>query len=130
MTFKTIQEMLGYESAEAEQARLAEAPEHSLNHWLSGLEVQIRGVIDDRLIQLPRQHDDLRVVVVPITRRPASESVKAEQPRRLYADWWECAVVASEDPRYPVGGYRLSIPEAELRRGSAVDLITLLGSQP
>lgn len=35
---------------------------------------------------------------------------------------WECVVIESDDPRYPVGGYRPCVSYAELRRGRLVEL--------
>lgn len=120
------------ETPEAEVARLAAAPEGSLNHALSKLPVTITEPLKDLVIELPwaatERGSGHRVVVVPIEdrgeSRPAGE--EAPLPRRRHESWWTCAVVASDHPSYPVGGHRLSIPEAELVRGTKVDLFAEL----
>src|SRR5690606_38859247 len=38
------------------------------------------------------------------------------------SDWYSCCVVASEDPRYPVGGYHLAIPKSELLEATPLGL--------
>lgn len=122
---------IGYlETAEAERDRLAACPEGSINHELSKLPVTITGPLQDLLIELPWKHTERgehrrhRVVVVPFEYRGDSrpESEQETLPRRRHAGWWACAVVASDHPSYPVGGYRLSIPTAELVRGRHIDL--------
>jgi hypothetical protein len=62
--------------------------------------------------------------VVPIEYRgeARTEGEEEPRPRKRHAGWWNCAVVASDRPSYPVGGYRLSIPAAELARGKRIEL--------
>lgn len=114
MAFKTNRE-----TPEAEAARLAQSPEGSQTHRLSLMPVNILGDVQDMLIELPRFGDepDHTVVVVPIESHLFSGFDPEELPRRRYQYSWSCIVVASNHPSYPVGGYRLSIPEYQLRRG-------------
>lgn len=110
-----------FEAPEAEVARLAEAPEGSKTHALSLLPVNILGPLDDLMIELPLEAGwNLTVVVVPFKRVQRSEEERAnrEMPFRRHDGWWDCIVIASDHPSYPVGGHRLSIPEAELVRGT------------
>ena len=121
MAFKT-----NMETPEAEAARLAEAPEGSINHALSSMPVNIRGIIKDgMLIQLPALPGEdpatHSYVVTPITAHPLSRWVEPELdplPRRRYNLSWDCIVVASNHPRVPVGGHRVNIPEYQLVRGT------------
>lgn len=121
-------ERIGFiETEEQERERLAQAPEGSLNHELSKLPVTITGWLQDLLIELPwkaTERGEHRVVVVPIEYHgetcPAGE--QEQLPRKRHAGWWTCAVVASDHPSYPVGGHRLSIPTAELVRGTQIKL--------
>lgn len=108
-----------FETEEAEAARLAESPVGSTNHRLSTMPIQILANVQDMLIELPRFGDkpDHTIVVVPIDSHPFSGADAEERPRRRYQITWTCAVIASDHPSYPVGGYRVSIPEYELRRG-------------
>lgn len=107
------------ETPEAEAARLAESPEGSQNHRLSRMPVTIHGDFEGVLIELPRFGDepDYTVVVLPIESHRFSGFDPEELPRRRYQYSWACITVASNNPRVPVGGNRLSIPEYQLRRG-------------
>ncbi|WP_340375867.1 hypothetical protein U5640_12360 [Streptomyces sp. SS7] len=117
------------ETAEQEQARLAQAPEGSTNHYLSTLPVTIEGWPKDLVVELPwqqpRTDQSYRVVVVPIEFRkdPLPDGVEEEPlPRKRHSGSWTCAVVYSDHPSYPVGGYRIVVPAAELARGRKIDL--------
>lgn len=108
------------ETPEQEVARLAEAPAGSINHELSKLPVTIPEWPQDLLIELPwaaTERSTQRVVVVPIEYHKDSQS-DDQRPRRRHAGSFNCVVVYSEHPSYPVGGYRLSISAAELARGT------------
>lgn len=110
-----------FEPREAEIARLASAPERSINHQLSKLPVNIQGWIQDQLIVMPNVALDpdsyRRIVVVPMTFHPGDKQDEA-LPRRRNTGSWDCIVVASQDERYPVGGHRICVPEAQLVRGT------------
>ena len=111
-----------FEAPEAESARLGESPVDSINHTLSTLPVNIDGDIQDLIIQMPRMHaDDLHtVIVVPFERvKPNASEIEAHKdlPHKRHVGWWNCLVVASDHPSYPVGGHRISVPEAQLVRG-------------
>jgi hypothetical protein len=117
------------ETAEQERARLAQAPEGSLNHYLATLPVTIKEWPGDLLVELlwepPRTNQSYRIVVVPIEFRKDAlpDGVKEESvPRKRHSGSWTCAVVFSTHPSYPVGGYRIVVPAAELARGRKVDL--------
>ncbi|MDL5199656.1 hypothetical protein [Streptomyces sp. ALI-76-A] len=117
------------ETKEQEQARLAQAPEGSTNHYLSTLPVTIEEWPKDLVVELPweppRTDQSYRVVVVPIEFRKdlLPEGVEEEPlPRKRHSGSWTCAVVYSNHPSYPVDGYRIVVPAAELARGRRVDL--------
>ncbi|ELP66282.1 hypothetical protein ACOT81_38670 [Streptomyces sp. WI04-05B] len=117
------------ETEEQERARLAQAPEGSINHYLSTLPVTIEEWPKDLLVELPweppRTDRPYRVVVVPIEFRKDAlpEGVEEEPlPRKLHSGSWTCAVVFSDHPSYPVGGYRIVVSAAEIARGRKVDL--------
>ena len=119
------------ETPEEERARLAQSPEGSKSHELSKLPVTITsGWVQDLLIELSwgTQGHSHRVVVVPIVFRAAgAESSEGSEDsetalRRRYSGSWECAVVASDHPSYPVGGHRLAIGTAELVRGKQISV--------
>lgn len=123
MAFKAL-----FEDPAAEVARLAAAPEGSRSHALSKLPVRISGWIQDFTIELPwawagtgLHGDHHRVVVVPIEYTGDGMADEA-LPRRRHSGFWTCAVIASNDERYPVGGHRLVISEAELVRGRQLSL--------
>ncbi|MFD4247842.1 hypothetical protein ACFWP3_40635 [Streptomyces sp. NPDC058525] len=125
------------ETEEQERARLAQAPEGSLNHYLSTLPVTIDEWAKDLLVELPWQqpHADrsYRLVVVPIEFREDTlpEGVEVERlPRKLHSGSWMCAVVFSDHPGYPAGGFRIAVPDAQIARGRKVDLVGALASLP
>lgn len=115
--FKTI-----FEAPEVEAARLAQSPVGSTNHALSQLPVNIHQHIQDLMIELPLFRDEPRrtIVVVPIEsyRYPSQETDTETLPRRRYNSSWTCIVVSSDHPSYPVGGYRIVMPEYQLVRGT------------
>ncbi|MFE4332516.1 hypothetical protein ACFRQM_24755 [Streptomyces sp. NPDC056831] len=123
-------EKIGFiETEDQEQARLAQAPEGSLNHYLSALPVTIAEWPKDLLVELPweppRTDQSFHVVVVPIEFRKDAlpEGVDEEPlPRKRHSGSWMCAVVFSDHPSYPVGGFRIDVPAAEIARGRKVDL--------
>ncbi|MFD2794593.1 hypothetical protein ACFS27_13635 [Promicromonospora vindobonensis] len=123
-------ELIGFvETPEQERDRLAQAPDGSINHFLSTLPVTIPGWPLDLLIELPwvapRTDRKYRVVVVPIEyqRDFLPDGVDQEPlPRRRHSGSWTCAVVASDHPAYPVGGHRIVVSGAELARGKRVSL--------
>ncbi|WP_328689858.1 hypothetical protein OHA74_12215 [Streptomyces phaeochromogenes] len=117
------------ETEEQERARLAQAPEGSINHYLSTLPVTIEEWPKDLLVELPweppRTDRPYRIVAVPIEFRKDAlpEGVEEEPlPRKLHSGSWMCAVVFSDHPSYPVGGFRIDVPAAEIARGRRVDL--------
>ncbi|MEO3931425.1 hypothetical protein WMO79_01240 [Micrococcaceae bacterium Sec7.4] len=115
MAFKT-----NIETPEAEAARMAQSPEGSTNHALSSMPVNILGDIQDLMIEVPKftGDRDQSIVVVPFESHGYGAPADPTQPRLRYNRSWSCIVVASEDPRYPVGGYRVTYPEYQLRRGT------------
>lgn len=117
------------ETEEQERERLAQSPEGSSNHHLSTLPITIAEWPQDLLIELPwelpRTGESHRVVVVPIDYRKdiLPEGVEQEPlPRKRNAGSWTCAVVSSNHPSYPVGGYRIVISSAELARGKKLSI--------
>lgn len=113
-TFNGVQLL---ETPEEEVARLAKSPVGSKNHRMSQLPVNIRRNVQDLIIELPWDEGNT-VVVVPFEMHERNPEERGSMPYKRYDDWWRCLVVASNNPSYPVGGYRLSIPEAELVRGT------------
>lgn len=108
-----------FEDPEVEVARLAAAPAGSLNHELSKLPVNIEGDLLDLMIELPRtqnRYEHTTLIVVPFRFDKGADQNEA-LPFKRNTGWWDCIVVASDDPVYPQGGHRLSIPAAELVRG-------------
>lgn len=127
MTMSFLTRVGFLETPEQEQTRLASAPEGSISHALSHLPVVITEPLQDLLIQLPWAATDrtnARVVVVLIEFSPDihPDGEDEPRPRRRHVGHWECAVVSSDHPSYPVGGHRLSISTAELVRGTRVIL--------
>lgn len=126
-------EKIGFvETPEQEQARLALAPEGSKSHALSQLPVTIEGWPEGLVIELPWAEMGLYdephcVIVVPVQYHADSRPEGEEQPlpHRRHSGWWDCIVVASDHPSYPVGGHRLSISGAELARGKKIDVFEL-----
>lgn len=125
MTFTSILDKI-LETPEEEVARLATAPEGSKGHWLAGLPVLISAAdLKGLVIELPIQHGDHRIVVVPVENRGDSsrEDHRASTGKiRRHGAWWHVIVIASDHRSYPVGGYDLSIPEAELVRGQCLTI--------
>ncbi|WP_311245417.1 MULTISPECIES: hypothetical protein [unclassified Microbacterium] len=109
-----------FEAPEVEVARLATAPVGSKAHTLSTLPVNIRGPVEDLMIELPfAAQSGYTVVVVPFDSYELTAEEKAEKPPiRRYRTWWRCLVIASNHPSYPVGGNRLAIGEDEIVRGT------------
>lgn len=126
--------MILWETDEQEAARLATAEPGSISHQMSALPVNVRGVLIDRIIELPpmtHTQDNSahhRLVVVPISDRNRNQGLRSQPPSatsrpiRLNTDHFECAVVYSEDPRYPVGGHRTTVHASVLVRGREVGL--------
>jgi hypothetical protein len=115
MAFKTM-----FEAPEVEAARLAQSPVGSRNHALSQIPVNIKQSLQDLMIELPHFEDEPRhtIVVVPVESHRHSTTDPTAQPRRRYNSSWTCIVVASDHPSYPVGSYRISLPEYQLVRGT------------
>jgi len=119
--FKTL-----FEDPSLEIARLAAAPEGSINHAMSLLPVLIHGVLDDLMIELPdtdlvsgiatRTHT---IIVVPFLRHVSEDekNTPPSMPFKLHRGYWDCIVVASDSPSYPVGGHRINVSESQLVRG-------------
>ncbi|MFF8902538.1 hypothetical protein ACF082_34280 [Streptomyces lydicus] len=136
LTTVAFLEKIGFiETEEQEQARLAQAPEGSQNHYLSTRPVTIAEWPKDMLVELPweppRTNQSYCVVVVPIEFREDAlpEGVEEEPlPRKRHSGSWMCAVVFSDHPSYPVGGFRIDVPAAEIARSRKVDLASGLAS--
>lgn len=105
-----------FETDEQEAARLAEAPAGSKSHHLSGLPVTMSERPRGKVLRLP--WDGYTVVVVPMKFSP---SLERSTPRQ-HSGSWDCIVVYSDDPRYPVDGYDLAISVSEIRRSTEVPL--------
>lgn len=119
-----------FETDAEETARLAQAPAGSTNHSLSLLPVTNAHPDQYHLIELPwkqihpcsgttggLRHEcngGHRIVVLPLKRNPGTPDTSL--PSRHDGDW-DCRIVASDHPSYPVGGYDICCPESELRRG-------------
>ncbi|MFD7661275.1 hypothetical protein ACFV57_01445, partial [Streptomyces sp. NPDC059788] len=57
------------------------------------------------------------------------EGVEEEpMPRKRHSGSWTCAVVCSDHPSYPAGGFRMVVPTAEIARGRKIDLSGALAS--
>ncbi|GAA4924432.1 hypothetical protein [Nesterenkonia rhizosphaerae] len=112
------------ETEEEEVARLARFPQGSTWHELSKLPVLINEPeVRHLLIELPVANSDgHRMVVVPTVGSRATPVEGEENKLQRYGTHWECAIVASDHPRYPVQGYRISVPEAQLRRGRRLSI--------
>jgi hypothetical protein len=125
MTFTSILDKI-LETPDEEVARLAAAPDGSKSHWLAGLPVLISAAdLKGLVIELPVHHGDRRIVVVPVENRGDSsrEAHRAKTGKiRRNGAWWQVIVVASDHPSYPVGGYDLTVPEAELVRGRPLSI--------
>lgn len=119
MAFKT-----NYEAPEVEVARLAAAPEGSRSHTLSTLPVNIAGVLEHRIIEIPPATMGGHTVVVVPTERYLSPSERGETPWKRHRGSWRCIVIASDHPSYPAGprGPLIDIPAAQLVRGQIREL--------
>ncbi len=113
-----------FEDPEAEVARAS-----GLNgRRLSRYQVNIDGPLQDRPIWLPDFYHTgcetpLRLlVVVPFLRHAYYEDNPDGMPRKRYWASWDCIVIASDIPEYPVGGHRIVIAEEELVRGFVKNL--------
>lgn len=103
------------ETDEAE--RLATFPEGSRNHALAALPVICRAWPRGRLVMLPDLGEGV-IVVMPIMfhrREPANDG-----PIRLDG-CWDCVVVQSDSSAYPVGGYDITVDDAEIRCGRLLE---------
>lgn len=116
------------ETEKEEQARLAQTPVGSRSYGLSQLPANILrntgSGLEGMLIELPRlpladgSVPEGRIVVVPVK---IENTVRREGAKMHRNDgYWTCVVVASTVSSYPVGGYKLSVPEAELVRGTRI----------
>ena len=117
--FKSIMNM---ETEEQETARLSADPEGSRTHELSKLPITIREAkLEGFIIEL---HWEKRIVVVPLAQYfpPRSEEQKASKEPRPRDSSWDCVVIASDYDAYPVGGYHITVPTVELRRGKRIEL--------
>ncbi|WP_424862987.1 hypothetical protein [Streptomyces sp. MMS24-I29] len=127
-------ERIGFiETEEQERERLAQAPEGSINHYLATLPETIPGWPQDLLVQLPweppRTEQRYMIVVVPFQFHGGSlpEGVEEEPlPRKRNSGSWDCIVVHSDHPGYPVGGHRICVSDAEIARGRKIDLARAL----
>lgn len=125
-----------FETDDEEAARLAKAPAGSLSHCLSLLPVTHPYPARHHLIELPARmtrpcsdssvrrgkhecNGGHRIVVLPLERHAGSAA--ASLPSRHNGSW-DCRIVASDHPIYPVGGYDICCSESELRRGRIVEV--------
>ena len=123
-----------FETEDQERARLALSHPHSKSGMLAPLPVTVRHLDTGMLIELPQlRHadeddadtEDRRIIVALVTFRSGATPREPGEPRRRDGSW-HAMVVASTHPSYPVGGFDLSIGEAELRRGRLVEASALL----
>lgn len=136
MAFKGIQIT---ETDAEETARLARAPEGSINHALSQLPITNPYPTTTQVLELPGTKSGKcsgtagglshecdgthRIVVIPI--RQVGKATNAAGGHQLpvqHTGHWACRVLASDHPSYPVGGHDLSLCESELRRPKVVEL--------
>lgn len=124
-----------FETDEEETARLAQAPRHSTNHTLSSLPVTNSHPDQYHLVELPWSQlhrcpgvtgnlshgcdGTHRVVVLPLTFHLSSDDKTFP---RQHNGSWDCRIVASDHPSYPVGGYDICCSESELRRGRVLEI--------
>lgn len=124
-----------FESDAEEASRLAQAPIGSIDHCLSLLPVTLAHPARHHLIELPQRkvrngpretagahpdcEADYRIVVLPVTRHPGRTDSCV--PSR-HDGSWDCRIVASDHPSYPVGGHDICCSESELRRGQIVEV--------
>lgn len=119
------------ETEEEERARLAQYPVGSTNHDLSKLPITIKTDVRNMVIQLPGApygSTQNTMIVVPIDYRPpvAGDELTESKKHKRNSGSWTCAIVASDHPSYPVGGYNVVITEAELARSKRIDLLSLM----
>lgn len=127
MTFRSLIET---ETDDQERARLAEAPEGSINHELAGLPVLNAHPTRGQALELTRHYHGQRLVVIPLEFVPGATSgakwhntALEERPIRKHDGSWHCVVLASTHDSYPAGGFDLSISTSELRRSRPLDLL-------
>lgn len=117
----TFVRSLAAETPEQEAARLAGSPEGSLNHTLSSLPETIHAAfVRGAVLELPAAGH--RIVVVPVKYRGPSVLDPDARLNERNAGSWESVVVASDHPSYPVGGYDIVVPTAQLVRGKRLRL--------
>lgn len=123
-----------FETDAEETARLAQAPVGSISHSLSLLPVTNPHPDKHHLVELsspmPESCSDTtgglshkcngahRIVVLPLNHRAGSSDTL---PRR-HDGYWDCRIVSSDHPSYPVGGYDICVSASELRRGRVVEV--------
>lgn len=119
MAFKT-----NIETPEQERQRLAQAPVGSRMHELSTMPVNIAHVTEGLLIKIDLGPNHT-VVVAPLKHHAdatahthLAQQAEASKPRRRHSGSWDCLIVASNHPHYPVGGYRINLPAYQLARGT------------
>jgi hypothetical protein len=110
------------ETLEQEKDRLSQYPEGSIYHDLSKLPVTILERPEGLLILLTRMLPEYRVVVVPVTCHTNKRHYASGELRQRFSEWWDCIVVSSDHPMYPVGSYQVSISAAELARGEKLSV--------
>lgn len=98
------------ETDEQSRARLAAAPQGSINRQLAELPINIRERPRGLTLLLPRTG----LVVVPIEYRPSLGQASGNP--RPGSDGWGCVVVRGNDT-YPVGGHDIVVSSDEIRRG-------------
>lgn len=128
--------LLKTETDNQERARLAEAPEGSINHELAALQVLNPHPGRGQVLELTRDYHGQRIVVMPLEFVPGRTSdakwhntAPERRPIRQHDGWWHCIVLASTHDSYPAGGHDLSISTCELRRARCMDLLDLTTSQ-
>ncbi|MBP2527476.1 hypothetical protein [Rhodococcus sp. PvP104] len=124
-----------FESDAEEASRLAQAPIGSIDHGLSLLPVTLPYPARHHLIELPARKvhkapgrnggghpdcaADYRIVVLPVTRHPGPTDSCVPS---CHDSSWDCRIVASDHPSYPVGGEDICCSESELRRGRIIEI--------
>ncbi|OUS97420.1 hypothetical protein [Rhodococcus sp. NCIMB 12038] len=131
MTFARIQL---FETDAEETARLAQAPVGSTNHSLSLLPVTNAHPDKHHLLELSwpqtrscsgttgglghERNGSHRMVVLPLNRHASA----GEGLPRRHDGYWDCRIVSSDHPSYPVGGYDICVSDSELRRGRVLEV--------
>lgn len=112
-----------FETDAQETARLAAAPEGSINHELSSLPIRNRFIDKGMLLTLPALNGSTHTITVAVVSNKGSFTpAEAREFPRQRDSMFHCMVVASDHPSYPVGGHDLACSEAELRRAEPVSL--------